>query len=66
LLENLNTIKSLQLLEKEISSINKNTEENDVEGFLVHTNNFFFILDIMGFKFNPTRYDYKTKILLKN
>jgi cysteinyl-tRNA synthetase len=20
----------------------------------------------MGFKFNPTRYDYKTKILLKN
>ena len=49
----------MSLLNKEISQGQK------TENFLTTVNDFYFILDICGFKFNPSSYDFPTKLLIE-
>jgi cysteinyl-tRNA synthetase len=68
LLNNLNTIRVLFFLEQSISSLNKSIDkkENDSDQLLETINNFYFALNLLGFKFSLTPYDLKTKSLIKN
>ena len=74
LLNNLNTIKVLYLLEQLIYSLNKTIDLNmnrkekrlsENNSFTQNINDFYFILDILGFKFDLPVYDLKTKSLIK-
>jgi cysteinyl-tRNA synthetase len=74
LLNNLNTIKVLYLLEQLIYSLNKTIDLSVSKGekktfennnFTQNTDDFYFILDILGFKFDLPSYDLKTKLLIK-
>ena len=68
LLSNLNTVKALFFLEKTINSLNKSIDkkENNNEQLLGEISNFYFILDLLGFKFNLTPYNLEITSLIKN
>lgn|SRR6185437_3111273 len=66
LLNNLNTIKVLYQLEKIINFLNKNlSEEKTLPETEKAINNFHFILNILGFKFELPIYDFSDKLLIK-
>lgn len=67
LLNNLNTIKVLNLLEKLIYSLNKKIDLKPNQGKKIFSeiNDFYFILNILGFKFDLPNYDLKTRNLIK-
>ena len=66
LLSNLNTIKVLYFLEQLIYLLNKTIDLNMSKNSLTQNiNDFYFILDILGFRFNLPVYDLKTKLLIK-
>ena len=68
LLNNLNTVKVLFFLEQTINSLNKSIDkkENDSEKLLGEISSFYFILDLLGFKFYLTSYNLEIKSLIKN
>ena len=74
LLNNLNTIKIFYLLERLICSLNKTIDLSmsggekklsESDNFTQNINDFYFILDILGFKFDLPAYDLKTRLLIK-
>jgi cysteinyl-tRNA synthetase len=70
LLNNLNTVKVLYLLEKKINFLNKSMSEEkskeiNTKAIKETLNDFYFILDILGFKFNSKAYDSSTKLLIR-
>lgn len=74
LLNNLNAIKVFYLLEQLIYSLNKKIDLSISRGekqpsensdFAQNINDFYFILDILGFKFDLPSYDLKIKLLIK-
>src|SRR6185312_6379486 len=67
LLNNLNTIKVLFFLEQTINSLNKSIDkkENDSEELQKMVDDFYFILDLLGFKFDFIPYNFATKLLIK-
>ena len=67
LLNNLNTIKVLYYLEAIINFLNKSIDqrENDHEKFQEEVSDFYFILDILGFKFDFPSYSLEVKVLIK-
>ena len=67
LLNNLNTIKVLFFLEQTINSLNKSIDkkENDSEELQKIINNFYFVLDVLGFKFDFPVYNFSTKLLIR-
>jgi len=68
LLDNLNTVKALFFLEQSINLLNKNIDkkENDNEQLQGIISDFYFSLDLLGFKFNLTPYNSEIKLLIKN
>src|SRR4051794_26121069 len=68
LLNNLNTVKTLFFLEQSINLLNKviDKKESDREQLLEAVSNFYFILNLLGFKFSLTPYNSETKLLIKN
>jgi cysteinyl-tRNA synthetase len=68
LLNNLNTVKTLFLLEQSINLLNKiiDNKENENKKLLEAISNFYFILSLLGFKFNLTPYSEEIKLLIKN
>jgi cysteinyl-tRNA synthetase len=66
LLSNLNTIKVLYYLEEIIKFLNKSIGESKrAKEFGETVNNFYFILDILGFKFDLPNYNSAVKLLIK-
>ncbi|CAG8852699.1 22492_t:CDS:2, partial [Gigaspora margarita] len=67
LLSNLNTVKVLFFLEQTINSLNKSIDkkESDSEKLQKTINDFYFILDILGFRFDLAPYDLTTKSLIR-
>src|SRR6185436_13762860 len=65
LLNNLNTVKMLFFLEQTISYLNKiiDRKENDGKVFQEAVNNLYFILDLLGFKFDLPTYNLEVKSL---
>ena len=68
LLNNLNTVKALFFLEQIINSLNKSIDrkKSDNEELQKEISNFYFILNLLGFKLNLTPYNLETKLLIKN
>src|ERR1044072_4959148 len=68
LLNNLNTVKALFFLEQIINSLNKiiDRKKSDNEELQKEISNFYFILNLLGFKLNLTPYNLETKLLIKN
>jgi cysteinyl-tRNA synthetase len=66
LLSNLNTIKALFFLEQTINLLNKiiDQKKSDSEELQKTVIDFYFILDLLGFKFNLVPYDLKIKLLI--
>ena len=67
LLNNLNTIKVLFFLEQTINSLNKSIDkkESDSKELQKMVDDFYFILDLLGFKFDFIPYNFATKLLIK-
>ncbi|CAI2163600.1 2068_t:CDS:1 [Funneliformis geosporum] len=67
LLNNLNTIKTLFFLEQIINSLNKSIDkrENDSEKLQKTINDFYFILSLLGFRFDLPPYSLEVKLLIK-
>ncbi|CFW92850.1 Cysteine--tRNA ligase [endosymbiont DhMRE of Dentiscutata heterogama] len=67
LLNNLNTVKVLFFLEQIINFLNRfiDRRENDKKNFSETINNFYFILDLLGFKFTLPTYNLEIKLLIK-
>ena len=67
LLNNLNTIKVLFFLEQTINLLNKiiDRREKDSEELQKRTSDFYFILNLLGFKFNLIPYNLITKSLIR-
>src|SRR6185437_5520034 len=67
LLNNLNTIKVLFFLEQTINSLNKSIDkkESDSKELQKIINNFYFVLDVLGFKFDFLVYNFSTKLLIR-
>src|SRR6185437_11583037 len=68
LLDNLNTVKVLFFLEQTINSLNKSIDkrENDSKQLQEMINNFYFIIDLLGFKFDLVPYNLESKALIKD
>jgi len=67
LLNNLNTVKVFYFLDGIINFINKSIDcKNNDQEFQEKVNNFFFIIQILGFKFDLSSYNLSTKLLIKN
>jgi cysteinyl-tRNA synthetase len=66
LLNNLNTIKVFYFLEKVITFLNKSIDQKKINNqeFQEAISDFFFILNILGFKFEFPNYDLRTKLLI--
>ena len=66
LLNNFNTIKVFYFLEKIITFLNKNIDQKKTNGqeFQETVSDFFFILNILGFKFEFPNYNLRTKLLI--
>ena len=66
LLDNLNTIKVFYLLEEVITFLNKSIDQKKTSSqvFQETVSDFFFILDILGFKFDPLTYNLENKFLI--
>lgn len=67
LLNNLNTIKVLFFFEQTINSLNKIIDKREKNGGELSKiiSDFYFILNILGFKFSTPTYDLATKLLIK-
>lgn len=67
LLDNLNTVKVLFFLEQSINSLNKiiDKRESDSKELQKVISDFYFALDLLGFKFNLTPYNSEIKLLIK-
>jgi len=67
LLNNLNTVKTLFFLEQIINSLNKSVDkrENDSEKLRKVINDFYFILSLLGFRFDLPSYSLEVKLLIK-
>ena len=67
LLNNLNTVKVFYILEKTINFLNKSIDEvkSPVE-LTEKIGVLYFILNILGFKFDLPTYTYSVKLLIKN
>ena len=66
LLNNLNTIKILYFLDQITQSLNKMIDQGKQnKDFLISVNDFYFILDILGFKFSLPSYNLETQKLIK-
>ncbi|CAH1762790.1 7289_t:CDS:2, partial [Entrophospora sp. SA101] len=66
LLNNLNTVRVLYLLEEVIAFLNKSINQGQkTENFLIAISDFYFILTLLGFKFNLSPYNLATKLLIK-
>ena len=67
LLNNLNTVKVLFFLEQTINSLNKiiDKKEDDSEELQKAISDFYFTLDLLGFKFDLTPYNLTTKLLIR-
>jgi cysteinyl-tRNA synthetase len=67
LLNNLNTVRTLFFLEQTINSLNKSIDrrESDNQSFQGTINDFYFILDLLGFKFTLPIYNSEVKLLIK-
>ena len=68
LLDNLNTVKTLFFLEQIINSLNKNIDkrENNSKQLQGITSDFYFTLNLLGFKFDLVPYNLETKLLIKS
>src|SRR5271154_2889105 len=65
LLNDLNTAQALFWLEKTIVSVNKMiTQKENNPAFQTTITDFFFMLDLLGFKFKLPPYDLRTKLLI--
>lgn len=65
LLNDLNTVKVLFFLEEIITSLNKDIDgKTNHKDFFEKITNFYFILNILGFKFDSPIYDLATKLLI--
>ena len=66
LLNNLNTIKVFYFLEKIITFLNKSIDQRKIYGqeFQETVSDFFFVLDILGFKIEFPNYDLRIKLLI--
>lgn len=66
LLNGLNTIKVFYFLEKIITFLNKSIDQKKTDGqeFQETVSDFFFILNILGFKFELPNYNLRTKLLI--
>lgn len=64
LLNNLNTIKCFYFLDEIINNLNKMIDDQRKDVNLV--NDFYFILNILGFKLDLAPYNFSTKLLIKN
>jgi cysteinyl-tRNA synthetase len=67
LLNNLNTVKVLFFLEQIINSLNKSIDkkESDNKELPKMVSDFYFILDLLGFKFILPTYNSEIKLLIK-
>jgi len=67
LLNNLNTVKVLFFLEQTINSLNKiiDKKENNNEELQKAISDFYFGLDLLGFKFDLAPYNLAIKLLIK-
>ncbi|CAG8847836.1 2839_t:CDS:1 [Gigaspora margarita] len=62
---NLNTIRVLYLLEKNVNFLNKSiTEDKFTVELEEKISDLYFILNILGFKFDLPNYDFSTKLLI--
>ena len=68
LLNNLNTIKVFFFLEQTINFLNKSidTKKGHHDKLQKAVNNFYFVLNLLGFKFDLAPYNLETKLLIKN
>ena len=67
LLNNLNTIKVLYFLEEIITFLNKSIDKKETNNskFPEAAGDFYFVLNGLGFKFNPPTYDLETRLLIR-
>jgi len=68
LLDNLNTVKVLFFLEQTINLLNKSIDkrENDSKQLQRIISDFYFMLNLLGFKFSLVPYNLENKSLIKN
>ncbi|WNE40032.1 MAG: Cysteine--tRNA ligase [Mycoplasmataceae bacterium] len=64
LLDNLNTVKSLYFLEQIITSLNRFIDQNDDVNLQKNVGDFYFVINLLGFKFDFSPYESSTGMLI--